>query len=450
MTGFTSLSQMVGALRARWRLIAAVAAVVFAAVLGVTALLRPSYSAEADIIFNSRTNDAIVDRGDGTTFNAYMTAEVELLTSRRVLARLATDPRFLHQPSVQALIAAKGWTSAALTDRLVATINAALTVVNDKNSRTVTLTAVAPDPDLAALIANGVSLAYLATNLDLRVAPARTNVAFYRQQKTSRRAELASASARLDDFLRTTGMTGREIASGADDTQLRTLAQERTTSQAQLAQSSAEVAAGDVASGVAAGNIVNSVVQRLRSDIADQTAALADLSVLRGPNFPSVVQARERLGELRAQLAHENAAIAEGLRRRNVSAGLAERRMGTLEAGKRADLSASAGQRSMLAALTGEVERAKANYDAVTARLAEVELASSLEAPNAAVLSPALPPRTPSSPSWPLAVIIGILGGIVAGLTAALLAELRHPLLRSWRDAEAALGGAPVLCDMAA
>ena len=441
---------MVGALRARWRLAAIVAGVVLGAVLGVTALLKPSYSAEADIIFNSRANDAIVDRGDGTTFNAYMTAEVELLTSRRVLARLATDPGFLRQPSVRALIAKKGWQPAALTDRLVATINSALTVVNDKNSRTVNVTAVAPDPDLAALIANGVSRAYLATNLDLRVAPARTNVAFYRQQKATRRAELTTASAHLDGFLKQTGMTGREIASGADDTQLRTLAQERTTSQAQLAQSSAEVAVGDASAGVAAGNIVNPVVQRLRSDIADQTAALADLSVLRGPNFPSVVQARERLAELRTQLGRENAAIADGLRRRNASAGIAERRMGALEAGKRADLSASASQRSMLAALTAEVDRAKANYDAVTARLAEVELASLLAAPNAAVLSAALPPRVPSSPSWPLALVAGTLAGIVAGILAALLAELRHPLLRSWRDAEAALCGAPVLCDMAA
>ena len=450
MTGFTSLSQIAGVLRARWRLSAIVGTVVLASVLIVTALLKPSYSAEADIVFNSRTTDAIVDRGDGTTFNAYMTAEVELLTSRRVIARLAADPKFLAQPSVKALISAKGWQPLVLTDRLVAMINAALTVVNDKNSRTVTVTAVAHDPDLAALIANGVSRAYLDTNLDLRVAPARTNVAFYRQQKVNRRNELTAASARLDGFLRATGMTGREIASGADDTQLRVLAQERTTSQAQLAQSSAEVAVGDVASGVAAGNIVNPVVQRLRSDIADQTAALADLTVLRGPNFPSVIQARERLAELRQQLARENATIADGLRRRNASAGLAERRMGALEAGKRADLSSSASQRSMLAALTGEVDRAKANYDAVTARLAEVELASSLEAPNAAVLSAALPPTTPSFPSWPLAIVVAVVMGIVSGLLAALLAELRHPLVRSVRDAEFALGGAPVLCDMAA
>ena len=450
MIGFTSLAQMVGTLRARWRLAAVIAAAVTVVLLGITALLPAKYSAEADIIFNSRTNDAIVDRGDGTTFNAYMTAEVELLSSRRVLARLATDPAFLNHPSVKALIAAKGWRSAALTDRLVKTIDAALTIVNDKNSRTVTVTAIAGDPDLAALIANGVSRSYLATNLDLRVAPARTNVAFYRQQKATRRSELTAASARLDAFLHATGMTGREIASGADDTQLRVLAQERTTSQAQLAQSSAEVAVGDVASGVAAGNIVNPVVQRLRSDIADQTAALADLTVLRGPNYPSVAQARERLAELRQQLARENSTIADGLRRRNASASLAERRMGALEAGKRADLSTSAGQRSMLAALSGEVDRAKANYDAVTARLAEVELASSLEAPNAAVLSAALPPLTPSFPSWPLAIVVALLAGIVAGILAALLAELRHPLLRSWRDAEAALGGAPVLCDMAA
>ncbi len=448
MIGFTSLSQMWLALCARWRLAALVAGTIFAATLIVTALVPPSYTAAADIIFNSRATDAIVDRGDGTSFNAYLTAEVELLTSRRVVERLASDPAFLRQAPVRSLIAAKGWRGDA-TDRLVRTIAGALTVTNDKNSRTVTVTAVAGDPDLAALIANGVARAYLATNLDLRVAPARVNVAFYRRQKDARRLELAGASAKLDAFLSKTGMTGREIASGADDMQLRTLAQQRTTSQTQLAQSTAEVAVGNVGAGVAAGTIVNSVAQRLSADIADQTAALADLTVLRGPNFPSVIQARQRLAELRAQLAHENAAIAEGLRRRNASAHLEDRRIGALEAGKREDLSSSAAQRSALAALSGDVDRAKANYDAVTARLAEVELASSLPAPNAAVLSDAAPPLLPSAPSWPLAVVAGALAGLVGGILAALIAELLRPRVRSWRDVEWALG-APVLCDMAA
>jgi|GEM_PF-2738819 len=448
MSGFVSLSQMSLAIRARWRLATLVAGAIFIATLAVTAMIPRSYTAAADIIFNSRATDAIVDRGDGTSFNAYLTAEVELLTSRRVIERLATDPAFRRQAPVRALIAAKGWRGDP-TVRLVRSIAGALTVANDKNSRTVTVTAVAADPELAALIANGVARAYLATNLDLRIAPARVNVAFYQRQKDARRIELAAVSAKLDGFLTRTGMTGREIASGADDMQLRTLAQQRTTSQTQLAQSTAEVAVGNVGAGVAAGTIVNSVAQRLRADIADQTAALADLTVLRGPNFPSVIQARQRLAELRTQLAQENAAIADGLRRRNASAGLEDRRIGALEAGKREDLSSSAAQRSTLAALSGDVDRAKANYDAVTARLAEVELASSLPAPNAAVLSDAAPPLSPSAPSWPLSVVAGALAGVVGGILAALVAELLRPKVRSWRDVEWALG-APVLCDMAA
>lgn len=448
MNRFSSLEQVALTLRARWRLVGAVAALVLAVVLGGTALVAPTYSAAANIILNTRSTDAIVDAGDGTTFNAYITAELDLLTSERVLLRVAADPLFIADPVARAQFAALGYPERPAPMRLVGLLRRSLTVTNIKNTRTVTIRADATDAGFAALIANRVAAAYLATNLDLRVAPARANVVFFRQQKARRSVELAASRARLDDFLRTTGMTGSENDGAAYVAELGALATQRAISETQLAQSSAEVAVGGIAEGIALGTIVNPVVQRLRSDIAEQSATLADQLVVRGPNFPTVVQARERLAELQTQLAAETARVGAGLRRRNVSAGNEAARLGRLEANARSTLSASAGGRSRLSALQGDTERAKANYDAVTLRLAQVELTSQLEQPNAAVLSQANAPSEPTGPSWSMSLIAGALAGLTAGIGAALMLELRRPCVRSWRDVELALN-APVLSDMA-
>lgn len=449
MSGFHSLEQVFLTLRARWQSITLIAVLVLAVALAGTALVAPSYSAVATVILNTRSTDAIVDTGDGTTFNAYVTAELDLMMSDRVLLRVAADPRLVADPAARAHLATLGLGAAAPTARIASVLRRSLTVTNVKNTRTVTVRADATDPGFAALVANRVAAAYLATNLDLRVAPARANVNFFGQQKAKRAAELTAARARLDDYLRRSGMTGTENGADAYAAQLASLAAQRATSETQLAQSSAEVAVGRVAEGIATGAIVNPVIPRLRSEIAEQSAALADQLVTRGPNFPTVIQARERLVELRAQLDAETVRVGAGLRRRSASARDEASRLGALEAGTRATLSASAAGRSRLSSLQGDVERAKANYDAVTLRLAQVELASALEQPNAAVLSQAVPPPAPSGPSWSLSLVAGTLAGVVAGIGLALALELRRPRVRSWRDVERALG-APVLSDMVA
>lgn len=450
MGGFSSLGQIGLVLRARWQLIVVIAAGALALALALTALVRPGFTASAEIIFNTRASDPIAEKTDSLNFNSYINSEVELISSRRSLTRLVRDPGFRNSAATRAQIARYKAGAAPLEDWLIGFIEPKITVVTLKNSRTGTVTATADDPLFAADLANGVARAYLATYVDLRVSPARQNVAFFRQQKTARAAELTRVQAALEAFLRATGMTGLENRSDVDDLQLRTLGEKLSQTQVELAGTRAEGAVGGADSAVAAGGISNAVLQGLRADIAAQSGVLKDLTVLRGPNHPAVVQAQARLAELETQLGTETGRIEAGLRRRTASVAREGAAIGALERGKRASISASSTNRSRLAVLQGDVERARAAFEAVAARLAEVELASALDAPNASILSAAVPPRTPSSPNWPLSAAVGAIGGLLIGVLAALAAELASPRVRSGRDLETAMGGAPVLCDMAA
>ncbi|MGL4543729.1 MAG: hypothetical protein ACRCUI_14595, partial [Polymorphobacter sp.] len=357
------------------------------------AALPPRYTAKATVVFNTRGADVIVDKNDSLSFNTYISSEVDLMGSRRVMQRAAADPQLLASPLTLRQQARYQKGSAPLSDWLAGHLAASTVIASGKNVRTVSLEATHDDPNFAALAADTVARAYLATALELRVAPARQNVIFYRQQRIDRARELAQAQDALAAFLRQTGMTGNENRSDADDLQLRTYAERLGVARVEAAGSSAESALGGAGSAVAAGTISNGVVTQLRQDIAKETANLRELTVLSGPNFPAVIQSQARLDELRRQLAAELAMVTQGVQRRTTAITRESAAIGALEAGQRLQMSTSAANRARLEVLDADVARAKANSDAVAARLAELELASAVVNPNAAILSPATVPR---------------------------------------------------------
>lgn len=449
VTEFRSLEQIGIIVGERWRRIGGVAAIVLLVICAVCAALPSSYTANVDIIFNPRASDPVADKADTTAMNAYVSGEVDLINSREMLFRLAGDPTFANDPLTrqQANRYKKGL--GPQRDWLIPFINKSVTVTNVKNSRRVTITAVADDRRFAALMANGLARWYLWKNLSLRVMPEQRNVAFFAQQKAQRLVELNTAQQALQAFLKTSGMSGLEAKSDVEDLQLRSLGEKLSQSQTELAATAAERAVGGANTAVSAGTISNAALQALRSDIATQSAALSELAIIRGPNYPAVVQTRARLSELEGQFRAETGRIEQGLQRRNAAALRESRQIGALERDKRLSIGSSSANRGQLALLSGEVERAKAAFDAVALQLVRASLAASLGQPNAAILSPATPPLAPTFPRWPLIIVFGVFAGLACGIMVALASELIGPRVRSVRDLEWTLG-APVLCDMAA
>jgi uncharacterized protein involved in exopolysaccharide biosynthesis len=441
--GFYSISQMLVAVRERRKLvIIAAVAVMFGAML-LTLVMPRSFVATATLIFNPPASDPIAERGDSTeSIPAYLNTELDLIASDRVLERMAQDRILLGDPAVQRQLETAQGASAQMWLKRAAKAN--ISIASGKNSRKVAISAAASDPAFAAALANAVARAYMATNLELRLASARQNSAFFAAQKQRRYTAIVEAQRRLADFLSRTGMTGLEASVDVDGSQLRTLGDQVAQSQVEMARASADSALGGSGM-VSAGLIANPVVQRLQGVIAEQSAALDELSVLRGPNYPTVIQARARLGELRMQLAAENGKIGEGLHRRRAAMASSAGQISALEKGKRALVTASSANRSALSVLAADVERAQADYDAIAKRLHDVETAAALDAPNVSLLSAAAPPSSPSSPSLPLNLLIGLLLGGVLGVLAALAAELFDGRVRSLPDLEQYLPGTPVL-----
>ena len=428
----------------------AVALLVASSILVVAAFLPPRYASTAWIVFNNRGSDAIVDKNDSLAFQAYVNGEVDLINSRHVLQRVASDDALLRDPQTLAQRDRHQRGTAPIGDWLLDHIARNLTVTSAKGTRTVAISTEFDDPVWAASVANLVARAYLDTAVELKVTPARQNVAFFRRQKAARAAELAAAQTELEAFLRATGMTGLEANTDTEELQMRVLAERLGDARVEQAGTAIRSGLGGIDAAISAGNISNPAVQQLRSSIAAQSAILRDLQVLSGPNYPAVVQARARLSELEGQLSAELGKVARGVDRNNIAVTRKSGQISAMEAQKRQLLTETAGNRAKLAELTAGVTRARVNYDGVAARLADVELQSALETPNAAVLSAATVPRGASFPNWLNIAALALAAGITFGIIAAIVKEMLVPRVRSRSDLETMLRGAPVLCDLTA
>jgi len=428
----------------------AVALLVASSILVVAAFLPPRYASTAWIVFNNRGSDAIVDKNDSLAFQAYVNGEVDLINSRHVLQRVASDDALLRDPQTLAQRDRHQRGTAPIGDWLLDHIARNLTVTSAKGTRTVAISTEFDDPVWAASVANLVARAYLDTAVELKVTPARQNVAFFRRQKAARAAELAAAQTELEAFLRATGMTGLEANTDTEELQMRVLAERLGDARVEQAGTAIRSGLGGIDAAISAGNISNPAVQQLRSSIAAQSAILRDLQVLSGPNYPAVVQARARLSELEGQLSAELGKVARGVDRDNIAVTRKSGQISAMEAQKRQLLTQTAGNRARLAELTAGVTRARVNYDSVAARLADVELQSALESPSAAVLSAATVPRGASFPNWLNIAALALAAGVTFGIIAALVKEMLIPRVRSRSDLENMLQGAPVLCDLTA
>ena len=100
--------------------------------------------------------------------------------------------------------------------------------------------------------------------------------------------------------------------------------------------------------------------------------------------------------------------------------------------------------RSEMLVLVKDVESAQKTYDAAAARLTQTELEGHSNQSDVSLLTPAVAPRTPSSPNVPLNMALSILLGCMLGLALALLMELANRRVRSISDLTNALP-APML-----
>lgn len=435
------LSDLIAALKTRWRL----ELFVFLAVLGLvglwTAISPKSYVANSSLLFDEPTVDPV--QGTQTTnqdgVGGLLSTQSDVISSVAVAAnvvsslQLATpDVVAQWQTATNGVGDVNSWYGNVLLQKLV--------ISPDKGSRVLTLQYASSDPNFAATMANAFASSYLDTRLKLRTDPARTYSRWFQDRTAEVRENLQNAQARLTAFKRETGIVDTGNAN-AEVARLGELSGQLTSAEAASAALSSRAGTNVTQSSDVQ---LSPLVQSLRSQIAVKDAQISQMKTTLGPNHPDMVAIRAELAELRSKLASEVSTSTRAIQVASSAAKGTEGELrGKLNAQRGRMLSLSA-DKAQLDVLQRDVDTAQAAYDAVAARLQTMRLQSVAPETNVRQLDFATPPLLPSSPNVPLRVLLGSVLGALLAAGAGLGLELWRPRVRT-SSGLLGITGVPVL-----
>ena len=443
-----NLQQFIRILIARHRLVLYTLLGTVSVTVAISLLLPAQYKAYTSVVVDVKSPDPIAGMVlPALVMPGYMATQVDIINSDRVARKVVRNLRLDQNPKViedwKDATEGKGAIDAWLADLL----QRKLDVKPSRESNVINIGFKANDPVFAAAVANAFAQAYIETNIELKVEPAKQYTAWFESRSRELRANLEAAQKRLADYQQAHGIV-------ATDDRLETENQKLMELQGQLVQAMGQTA--DAASKrSSAGDdtlpevMQSGVIQQLKSDIARAEGRLQDLSGRLGRNHPQYQGAESELHMLKQKLAEETVRVSNSIHT-----------AGRIGKGKEAEIRANIEKtkqriiflkqnRGEASLLQEEADNAQKSYDAVSQRATQSSLESQSQQTNVSILSPAIEPTEASSPKLLLNTLLAIFLGTLLGVGAALAMELKDRRIRSRQDIEDALG-LPVLAELKA
>jgi len=438
-----NLDTLLRILYARRMTIGGVAIVVIVLAVLVTLLMPSLYTASTDLIIDGKGQDPVSGQAAPTRLmSGYLVTQSEIIRSRNVANKVIDQLKLMSSPDMA--------NELSLPDdpekrrkTLLTYMNKGLSVDTEHDSNVLTINFSARNPALAAQIADAYAQAYIQTNLELRIEPAKQITRWYDQQLATLRTSLVAKQEALSsyqekhDILVTSDRLDLESAKLSELSSMLIAAQNErinSTTRNQITNRNA----------LPAQALDNPQVQRLSGELAQAQAKLSDLLTRVGENHPQYRQTQGEVNSLNAQLNQAlrfiNGSVKSSV---ELSQSREEQLKADLAAQKERVLQLSR-NRNELTLLKQEVDNAQAAYDAALARATQTKLESQIALTDISILNTATIPTRPTSPKTAMNLVLGVMAGILLGVATALCREWIDRRVRNTQDLEQGLG-LPVL-----
>lgn len=465
------LRNLLAIFRRRLRLFAAIVLIVFLAALVVTARMTPRYTAQAQVMLNTRQEQVVDTKAVLSNLPAesgVIDTEVEVLQSRDLARQVAEklqlerDPEFnwaLRPPTgIKALIARMQGKSVAPPpppttpneillgrERAASALQNGLAVRRSGLTYIIAIAYTALNPEKAALIANAYAEQYIQNQIQAKYSANSQANTFLDSRLNQLRGEVLAAEAAVEQYrsannlLTSSGATLTEQEISSYNQQLATTQAEQAAEEARLRAARSQLARGSSGDDVGEA-LQSSVVSQLRGQRAVVTARVADLQARYGPRHPEMLRAQQELAAIDGQIQAEIQRVISNLEARvqvardrtNSVQGSIGRARGTL-AGNNA-----AGVR--LNELERNAEAVRTLYKGLLDRYQETTSRAGVETADSRIVSAAKAPGSPSSPNIPVNLVLGFIFAVGAGLTAVVIMEMLDDGVLTADDVEARLG----------
>ncbi|RTL24198.1 MAG: chain length determinant protein EpsF [Burkholderiales bacterium] len=428
--------QFLAILRARYKVSLGVFSTIVLVALVVSLLLPKSYTASASVVIDSSKPDPLAGvLYPGGMNPSVIATQIDVIQSDRVAFKVVRNLKLTENPQVreQWLAATKG--QGSIEQWMGTVFQRSLDVKPSRESNVVTVSYKSADPKFAAGLANAFVQAYLETNVEMRVEPARLYSSFFDQRAKEARDQLEKAQSRLSEFQREKGIIATDERLDVENSRLNELSSQYVALQSVASDSVSRQAAARGTGADRMQEVLNNpLISGLKADQARLDARLQELTARLGDKNPQVIEAQANLAELKARIESETAKIGSSL---GIANNINQQRVGETKAqldAQRAKVLQMKAVRDEGAVLFRDVENAQRTYDQIMARLNQSTMESLATQSNVSVLSQAIAPIDPASPRITLNMAIAVFVGTLLAVAVAIAMEMMDRRVRGAED----------------
>jgi chain length determinant protein EpsF len=436
-----NIQQFISILLARYKIAFAVLLVTVTGAFLFTLAMPDKYVASATVMLDVKSDPLIGMAMAGMALPSYVSTQTEIISSQRVAQSVVKLLKFDENPQLR-----EQWRNATqgkgqFVAWMGSVLSGKLEVKPSRDSNIIDISYSSEDPAFAAIAANAFAQAYIDTNLELKVEPARQYAQWFQVKVEALRVELENAQGRLAEFQKKTGLVsaGNSRAQNVESSKIAELSGQLMLTEGQSADLQSRnkyVGSGDTLADV----MQNPVIVSLKSEIIRLESKLQEASLNLGKNNPQYLAMESQIAALKQKMADETQHILSSINTaNNINKQKKSELKATIESQKQKvieDLS----QRDQIAVLERDVESAQRAYDTVVQRYTESSLQSQSNQTNIIVLTPAIEPTTRSSPKMMKNLLIATFLGTLLGVGAAFVAEMLDQRVRTIDSLESAMG----------
>lgn len=431
-------------------------------------LASPQYTATATILIDPRRSSvADNDSGQQKTSNpasdeATVNSQAVLLQSPAILRRvvdqlnLGNDPEFggrtsLLAPVMRLLTPARP-AVAEQTAEDIAEAKAIsflgtkrLKVARDGTTFVVNVNATSESPEKAAKIANAVTDAYFAEQVQSKFDTRKIAATWFDQQLQALKAKVQESDHAVEEYRARNNLTLTQGVT-VNDQQLTDLNNKLIDAHVQTAEARAKfeqvenIAKTKADPGTMEQALASDLITRLRTQYADVAKSLADVSSKYGPQHPLVLNARAQLRETKRLIDEEVHRILESTRQAYKVAQSREDALTASLSHLKNTSNESGLEQVRLRELQREADANRTLYESFLARYKETSAQETLALPDARLVSRADVPIQPSFPKSTLILAAAGMLGIGFGSVLAFLLDSADHRVKSLRHAEEVTG----------
>lgn len=420
-----SLQHLLLILRGRWKVVALTLFLALGAAIAINFVLPKQYRATATVVVDVKGADPVAGGGSQTqVVPGYLATQVGIVASDRVVQRVIDTLKLDRDPDIVARWRKETQGHGVLREWLSLRLVKKLDVRPAHDGNLIDISIAWDDASHAAQIANAFAQAYIDTNLELKVEPAKQYASWFEQRNLALRKNLEAAQQKLSDYQRSHGIVASTDARlDVENARLSELSSQLTALQGLRADSSSRQREAEHGRDNLPEVLQSPVIVGLKSDLSKLESRRADLAVRLGDNHPELRRLDGEIATLRQRVAQETDRVANSLSTTNQINTQREADIRAALEAQRQRVLALSQQRDQIAVLQSDVANAQRAYDTVTQRLAQTSLESQNQTTNVMIITPAVAPLGPDSPRTKVNLALALVFGGLLGVALALLVE---------------------------